>query len=483
MGLQITKNNTVLQAQTRRTAIFSGAIAINASTIMQRRRGATGPAESAESEWVADIRGFTDNTTWPLSTGYGVCKEGYESCSKRQDLFLNDKALRRYPQRENLTTSADREPAWFLDYSTSQAVMNFDPRDAAAAGKLELSYQDTFLSVGEGLQVTVRGLVIEKIANHAQTNTCEGADIIDDCEIRWAHGGGASARIVTNNHIHHIGQLGGSAHALLENNTVEYCNYANYSYSWEAGGFKVFSNKQSHDLYGPLVIRNNTARYNYGPGLWSDGGGWNISYLSNTLTDNALAGIHHEISFHATIADNFASRNCWRYAPWHAGGSSPWSGYCGQITLSTSQNVTIQNNTIEVDPAGAGDYAAVSMYQDARGTDHHTNLTFYCKNNVVRHNHIIFKSDGGHIRTGVVEFTNQNHSAWADANISMNENLYSLPRSAVGGNVWWWCDGPTVPSPPHPGGAALTHAPCKGLTLGEMQSRGQELHSKLLPFG
>jgi hypothetical protein len=253
----------------------------------------------------------------------------------------------------------------------------------------------------------------------------------------------------------------------------------------EAGGVKVFSNKQMVDQYGPLVIRNNTARYNYGPGLWSDGGGWNISYISNTLTDNALAGIHHEISFHATIAGNYVSGNCWRYAPWHAGGPSPWSGYCGQITLSTSQNVTIRDNTIEVDPTAAGNYAAVAMYQDPRGTDHHTNRTFYCRNNVVRHNHILFKSDGGgHIRTGIVAFTNQNGSTWAHANMSMDDNVYSLPRSAVGGNLWWWCDGPAVPSPPPPGGGPpLTHAPCKGLTFTEFQSKGQELHSTVHPVG
>ena len=52
----------------------------------------------------------------------------------------------------------------------------------------------------------------------------------------------------------------------------------------------------------------------------------------------------------------------------------PWAGYCGQITLSTSQNVTIERNTIEVDPLGAGNYAAIAMYQDPRGIDSHTNL-------------------------------------------------------------------------------------------------------------
>ena len=31
------------------------------------------------------------------------------------------------------------------------------------------------------------------------------------------------------------------------------------------------------------IINNNTVRNNYGPGLWSDGGGWNISYTNNII--------------------------------------------------------------------------------------------------------------------------------------------------------------------------------------------------------
>lgn len=42
-------------------------------------------------------------------------------------------------------------------------------------------------------------------------------------------------------------------------------------------------------------------------------------YIGNTLLNNAVGGIHHEISFHATIVDNTASGNCWRYAPWNGG--------------------------------------------------------------------------------------------------------------------------------------------------------------------
>lgn len=236
--------------------------------------------------------------------------------------------------------------------------------------------------------------------------------------------------------------------------------------SWEAGGVKVFSNKQVHDEYGPLMIRNNTARYNFGPGLWSDGGGWNISYIGNIMMDNALAGIHHEISFAATISGNLASGNCWRYAPWHAGGSSPWAGYCGQVTLSTSMNVSIERNTIYVDPMVAGNYAAVAMYQDPRGTDKHTNLVYKMRNNHVRHNKVVFKSTSPHIRTGVVEF--DNYSEWKLTNITFDWNVYTVLPVDKNDPVFWWCNGTSV--------SGKLSAPCKGLTWAEFQAEGQEVH-------
>ena len=91
-----------------------------------------------------------------------------------------------------------------------------------------------------------------------------------------------------------------------------YNNYANYSIGWAAGGVKIFVGRAIVDQCelhtyaslagftycccgwaertcaypdGPLVINNNTVRHNYGPGLWSDGGGTNIHYTNNIITD------------------------------------------------------------------------------------------------------------------------------------------------------------------------------------------------------
>lgn len=165
-GLTVTKNNTVLEAEQRRTAIFSGAVTLN-----QTRQLVQASSEEPRGTWAANISGFMDNTTWPkVDTGYGVCAHGYEACQHRQDLFIDNVVVRRVPTRGNLTSGpAAAERCWFLDYEASEAVLSFDP----APGVLELSYQDTWLS-GHAANITVRGLILEKIANHAQTNTCEG---------------------------------------------------------------------------------------------------------------------------------------------------------------------------------------------------------------------------------------------------------------------------------------------------------------------
>lgn len=185
---------------------------------------------------------------------------------------------------------------------------------------------------------------------------------------------------------------------------------------------------------------------------------------------SAVAGIFHEISFAARIAGNVLSGNCWRYAPWNAGGPAPWGGFCGQITLSTSQNVTVEGNVITVDPGpGGGVYNAVTMYQDTRGVDHSTppNVTYRLRDNAVRNNTITFKKGStGHIRLGIMRFTNQSASVgpeWDLANITYDGNDYVLEDAAdLGDSAFWWCEGGD-------------HCPkIRGHTFAEFQNLGQE---------
>jgi hypothetical protein len=201
--------NSVLQARVRRTAVLSGAVPINHT-------------RKVSGLWAADIVGFVDNSTWPpplpthpeLGSAY-VCEAGWEACCFRQDLFVDDQVVRRTIFRQNLSSTAER--MWWMDYENSETLVNFDP----TGHTLEISWQGSWLRAVHGSNVTVRGLVIEKIANHAQGDPDE-AHTIDDCEIRHAHGIGAAAVVVVNSHIHHCGEQGVSGYTLIQNNTIEY---------------------------------------------------------------------------------------------------------------------------------------------------------------------------------------------------------------------------------------------------------------------
>jgi hypothetical protein len=187
---------------------------------------------------------------------------------------------------------------------------------------------------------------------------------------------------------------------------------------------------------------------------------------------SAVAGIFHEISFGARISGNVLSGNCWRYAPWNAGGKAPWGGFCGQISLSTSQNVTVEGNEITVDPA-SGVYAAVTMYQETRGVDHHMvpNITYRLRGNTVQNNTITFKKGStGHIRLGIMRFVNQSASQepqWDDANIVFDGNDYVLEDAAdLNDSSFLWCEGgdhcPTI----------------RAHTFADFQALGQERHGR-----
>ena len=135
----------------------------------------------------------------------------------RQDLFFGDQVVRRAPSASNVTACAPPgcPMMWYLDYSKSTALLNFDPGTGGSGG-LEVSWQDTWLSAPAGGGVSIEGLVIEKVsdccpacpkalqqclrishcrthsaslphtitshtqvANHAQTYATEGAELVD----------------------------------------------------------------------------------------------------------------------------------------------------------------------------------------------------------------------------------------------------------------------------------------------------------------
>jgi hypothetical protein len=268
---------------------------------------------------------------------HGQCRDDRPACGLAEDLFVDDRLLRRVTGLDQL------EPGgWYFDQSEDRIYLAEDP-----SGKnVEVgSARHAFFGEAEG--VTIEGLLIEKYANPAQSGAVQGGGhqpgegstdwVIKGNEIRFNHGVGVrlgDGMRVLRNHIHHNGQLGIGGigdDMLVEGNEIAFNNTAGYEWSWEAGGAKFVKTRN-------LVVRANYVHHNDGPGLWTDIDNVESRYQQNLITRNSAAGIFHEISYQAVIEGNTVSRN-------GLGQASEWLWGAG-IQIADSSGVEVRDNLV-----------------------------------------------------------------------------------------------------------------------------------------
>jgi parallel beta-helix repeat protein len=265
----------------------------------------------------------------------------------------------------NIQAVVDSKPAGSTFYLTSgvHRGQSIQPRNgdifigqAGAVLTGEDRVQHAFR--GNANNVTIRGLIIEKYANPAQSGAINGSGTgwtISGNEVRYNWGGGINLkggyRVVGNN-VHHnrqIGLKGGGAGILIENNEIAFNNYrGDYDMSWEAGGTKFISTTD-------LVVRGNYVHDNHGHGLWSDGNNHGTLYENNTVINNYGSGIFHEISFGAVIRNNRVEGNAFPHS--HGG-----------IKVTNSEDVEIYGNVVK------GNDGGIHAGQNDRGGYQLTNL-------------------------------------------------------------------------------------------------------------
>jgi hypothetical protein len=274
------------------------------------------------------------------------CQSGYPRCAYPEDLFINDVPMRHVGTKAEV--SAGRY--WF-DYDGDRIYFANDP----TGKRVETSVTPAaFEASGSG--VTIQGMIIEHFASPAQSGAINatasvGWKILDN-EVRWNHGVGV--RVGTNhqmlrNNIHHNGQIGvggGGTNSLMEGNEIAYNNTNHYDWAWEAGGAKWAGTTG-------LIVRNNFAHHNIGPGLWTDIDNLNTTYEGNVVEDNLWAGIFHEISCNAVIKNNTLRRNGF--------GQSDWVWGAG-ILIAASRDVEVFGNTLE------GNADGIILVQQNRGS-------------------------------------------------------------------------------------------------------------------
>jgi hypothetical protein len=312
----------------------------------------------------------------------GECLATRPGCKYPEDLFINDTRL------EHVATAAEVGPGkWYFDYNTDRIYFADDP----TGRRVETTVVPRAFA-GMASDVTVRGLVVEKYANPSATGAIDAAYwTIEDNEVRWNHADGIrGGKIIRRNKIHHNGRIGVVSGGVVDfsYNEVAYNNTNGFNPYNEAGGVKFV-------LTNGLHINNNWAHHNAGPGLWTDIGNINTLYEYNTVEDNDLAGIYHEISFSAVIRYNTVRRN---------GAAQPNPGWVNGagIQVDASSDVEVYGNTV------------TDNFQGITGLDANRDPSrkYILKNLYVHDNTVTMKAG----RTGIIQsvgttnaFTSQNN--------------------------------------------------------------------------
>ncbi len=276
---------------------------------------------------------------------HGPCTDDTR-CDRPEDLFIDDVPLLHVASRAAVTAGK-----WFFDYDADTIYFADDP----TGHRVEISTSRVAFAPTNP-DVTIQDLIIEKYAIPAQMGAigdqyAAAHWTIESNEVRWNHGtgiNGGTQSVLRNNFVHHNGQKGLGAtgeDVLVEGNEISYNTYAHYDTGWDGGATKfAFTSR--------LILRGNCVHHNNGNGLWTDIDNRNALIENNTVFSNRDQGIFHEISFEAVIRNNLVGNN---------GERTNWL-YGANILISSSQDVEVYGNTVEVN-AGYG-HAIVIIWQN-----------------------------------------------------------------------------------------------------------------------
>lgn len=372
------------------------------------------------------LSGFErDGDAWSIGgqrsqlEGTGGCSEflgqSYRGCRHPEQLFIDGQVLWQVTNRNQLESGR-----WHFDYDANRIYIADDPQ-----GRLvELSDTSVAFS-GNGDDVTISGLVIEKYANRAQRGAIQGDRgnsgwLIEDNEVRYNHGTGIRTNtdmVLRNNWVHHNGQIGVAGlgdRILVEGNEISFNGIAGFNPFWEAGGTKWV-------LTNDLVVRNNHVHNNRGRGIWTDIDNRNSLIEGNLAEDNDQSGIAHEISYSATIRNNTVRNNGQAFDVWLWG---------AQILVQNSSDTTVTGNTVVVAASG-GD--GIGVINQNRGSG---NFGVYRSENViVRDNDVTYLGNRG--QSGVADDTDGRPSCSAGGNNTFDGNTYSA--GSLETRHWFWC--------------------------------------------
>ncbi|MFB3922022.1 MAG: right-handed parallel beta-helix repeat-containing protein [Terriglobia bacterium] len=362
------------------------------------------------SYWVAKV------SVSPKTADPSMCDSAHPGCTLREDLFFDS-----VPRRRVLSLSQVGAGRWYLDYNTGNVYMGDNP----SGHVVEISLTRSAFS-GSATGVVISLLTIEKYASGMDEGAIHGRKgtgtpsqhwTVKWNDIRLNHGMGlriGDYMWVHHNKIYKNGQLGmgGTGKSVVvQSNEVWLNNLAGFAWN-RAGGTKFVK------CYN-LKVQYNYVHHNNGPGLWTDIENDYVLYEHNHTTRNVIAGIFHEISYHATIRYNYIESD-----GADPRGSNLWWG--AGILINTSSNVAVYGNTVKDCLNGIG---GVQAY---RGTG--SNGLPYLLQNLSVHDNSIAQVTG--TAAGIVRSWPLDNTVYSDWNNHFQNNTFNLTYS--GYKYFYW---------------------------------------------
>jgi hypothetical protein len=283
--------------------------------------------------------GTVTTTPAPASGPNYICDSAHPACLLPEDLFLDGKLYLRVTALASVATGK-----WYLDYSTGNVYLTDNP----TLHKVEVSTTHFAIYAGNVGNVTIRDLIVDKYAAPGGYGAISGVDpsglisptykwLIQHVEVRNCHGAGiwlGNHMTVSGSFLHNNGEFGAAG----TGNNVSF-NYNEVSFNNLAGFLPEVGAGVKFTNVLVLYATHNNAHDNLGAGLFDDTGSTNVTYAFNTLQNNLVAGIFHEIGYAADIHDNTITND-----GIDARGTGNWYG--AGIMISNSSNVKVHHNTV-----------------------------------------------------------------------------------------------------------------------------------------
>lgn len=348
-----------------------------------------------------------------------VCADSTSiACQFADAVFLDNKPLNRVMGLSDVVSGT-----FYRDYGSKQIYIADNP----TAHSLEaIVCSLPFLANGAGADgVVIQGLTIEKFAGNS-LGAVQGRATwtIQGNEVRLNHGDGIySSGNVLGNYSHDNGDFGleggfASTAMNVQGNELAFNNWADFL---NGGGAKF-------EYATNLVVRDNYAHDNYGPGLHTDGDSANVLYEYNHTRNNMNAGLQHEISWDAVIRYNLFEDETTAIPA--SGNGSLWDH--SSIAILNSSNVQIYGNTF------TGSTNGIAGILGVRGNSTHgphTGQTYLLQNLDVHDNTFSAIANSA---AGIVKIASFDNSVYTSWNNHFTNDNYSLTDSS--GLYFTWMD-------------------------------------------